>query len=414
MTRLLLIRHGTTAWNAERRYQGQTDTTLNEDGREQVMRLAERLRSEKLDALYASDLQRAWETAKRVVERVAVRPHLTVQPDPRLREISFGEWEGKTHEEIAQDDPESLNEWFDDPMHRSPPGGETLQDVVKRVEAAYDHILKQHPDQTVAIVAHGGTLRVLLCLALDVRPEIYWRFRFDVASLSELNTYDGGVVLNVLNDTSHLRLRQGKRSAQLDLDPGKSASRDGLILVLGGARSGKSTFAQRMVEDMRVDPESSQSSILFVATAEPGDEEMERRIERHRQARPNCWCTLEAPRNVGRAILDVVAEQDIEAVLVDCMTLLTSNLLMDAEDIFAEETETAMMDEVEELIVCARQISAPFVVVSNEVGWGLVPSYPLGRAYRDLLGRANQALADAADEVILLVAGIPRVIKGRS
>ncbi len=409
MTRLLLIRHGTTAWNVERRYQGQTDTTLNEDGREQVLRLAKRLRSEDLDALYASDLQRAWKTA----ERVAARHHLTIQPEPRLREISFGEWEGKTHQEIAESDPESLNKWFDDPVHQSPPGGETLQDVVERVRAAYDDILEQHPDQTVAIVAHGGTLRVLLCLALGVPPEIYWRFRFDVASLSELNTYDGGVVLNVLNDTSHLRPQQARRSVQTDQAPAKNASQGSLILVLGGARSGKSDFAQRMVENMRFDSGSNQPSILFVATAEPGDEEMEQRIERHRQARSDDWRTLEAPRNVGKAILNVAAEHNVEAVLVDCMTLLTSNLLMGAEDVFAEETEAAIMSEVEDLIACAKQLPAPLVVVSNEVGWGLVPSYPLGRAYRDLLGRANQALADAADEVILLVAGIPQIIKGR-
>lgn len=408
MTRLLLIRHGATAWNAERRYQGQTDTTLNEDGRQQALRLAKRLQSEELDALYASDLQRAWETA----EQVATRRHLTLQAEPRLREISFGEWEGKTHTEIAEDDPDSLSEWFDAPMHRSPPGGETLRDVLERVEAAYDHILEQHPDQTVAIVAHGGTLRVLLCLALGVRPEIYWRFRFDVASLSELNTYDEGAVLNLLNDTSHLRPQQTQRSAQPDQAPGESASQGKLTLVLGGARSGKSGFAQRMVEAMKSPSESSQPSILFVATAEPGDEEMERRIERHRQARSDCWRTLEAPQNVGQAILDVAAEHDVEGVLVDCMTLLTSNLLMEAEDVFANEIEAAMMKEVKDLVTCAEQLPAPLVVVSNEVGWGLVPSYPLGRAYRDLLGRANQALAEAADEVILLVAGIPRVIKG--
>ncbi len=425
MTRLLLIRHGRTSWNAEGRYQGQTDTSLSELGREQAQRLADRLCSEDIDALYASDLQRAWETA----ERIAAGHHLAIRPEPRLREINFGEWEGKTHEQIERSDSESLTRWFDDPVHRSPPGGETLKEVRDRVRAAYDDVMEHHREETVAIVAHGGTLRVLLCLALGMRPEAYWQFHFDVASLSELNVHDEGAILNTLNDTAHLRSRQARRSSrgvasrkhsdtdrpqQADEASPHGASRGKLILVLGGARSGKSDFAQQLVQEMADGRGSRPSTVLFVATAEAGDQEMERRIEKHRRVRPDHWHTLEAPRNVGGAILGFASKQKVEAILVDCMTLLASNLLIDAEDVFAEETETALMSEVEDLITCAEQLSAPTVVVSNEVGWGLVPPYRLGRAYRDALGRANQALAEAADEVILLVAGIPQVIKPRS
>jgi adenosyl cobinamide kinase/adenosyl cobinamide phosphate guanylyltransferase len=154
--------------------------------------------------------------------------------------------------------------------------------------------------------------------------------------------------------------------------------------------------------------------VMPTATADPGDQKMERRTEKHRRARPDQWHTLEVPRHVGAAILDAAAERTFAAVLVDCMTLLTSNLLMEAKDVFAAEVEAALMNEVQDLVTCAQQIPTSIVVVSNEVGWGLVPPYALGRAYRDLLGRANQALAEAADEVILLVAGIPQVIKPRS
>jgi adenosylcobinamide kinase/adenosylcobinamide-phosphate guanylyltransferase len=176
-----------------------------------------------------------------------------------------------------------------------------------------------------------------------------------------------------------------------------------LILVLGGARSGKSTFAQRLVQELGGD------QVLFVATAEAGDDEMQRRIEKHRQERPARWRTLEAQRNVGRAILDCAGEA--QGILVDCLTVLVSNLLMNVEDPFAADVEAKVMAEAQELVACAGQLAGHLVVVSNEVGLGLVPPYPLGRAYRDLLGRANRVLADKADEVYLLVAGIPLPIK---
>jgi len=392
VTRLLLLRHGRTAWNAQGRYQGQTDVPLNPAGRRQARRLADRLQSEAIDALYASDLQRAWQTAEAVV-----RAHgLSVEPEPRLREISFGAWEGKTHDEIEAQDAQALHQWYDDPVRTAPPGGETLKAVVQRVQEAYEDLLKHHAEETVALVAHGGTLRVLLCIALEVDPANYWQFNFDEASCSQIDIYDQGAILNVLNDTSHL-----------DSPEGDPAAANGLTLILGGARSGKSDYAQVLAETVSTD------SVLFVATAEARDPEMERRIEDHQRNRPPHWHTLEAHRSVGRAIRDVVQEQDgIDTILVDCLTVLTSNLLMDSEDVFAEEIEQALTEEVQEIVRCAEELSTPIIVVSNEVGWGLVPPYPLGRAYRDLLGRANQTLARAADQVILLVAGIPQTLKG--
>jgi adenosylcobinamide kinase/adenosylcobinamide-phosphate guanylyltransferase len=176
-----------------------------------------------------------------------------------------------------------------------------------------------------------------------------------------------------------------------------------LILVLGGARSGKSAFAQRLAQ------ERGGERVLFVATAAPGDTEMQQRIEKHRRERPTGWRTLEVQRDVGAAILAHAG--DAAAVLVDCLTLLVSNLLTDAADPFASEIEAQVMAEVEGLSACATRLSGPLIVVSNEVGLGLVPPNPLGRAYRDLLGRANQSLAQRADEVYFLVAGIPLVLK---
>ncbi len=177
-----------------------------------------------------------------------------------------------------------------------------------------------------------------------------------------------------------------------------------LILVLGGARSGKSTFAQRRAREL------GGEQVLFVATAGAGDEEMRQRIEKHRRERPKGWQTLEVSQDVGRAI--AAHGGAAKAILVDCLTLLVANRLGGVEDPFAPEVEASVAAEVQELAACADRLAGALIVVSNEVGMGLVPPYPLGRAYRDLLGQANQALAQKADEVYLLVAGIPLAIKG--
>ncbi len=177
-----------------------------------------------------------------------------------------------------------------------------------------------------------------------------------------------------------------------------------LILVLGGARSGKSAFAQRMAQ------ERGREHVLYVATAEAGDAEMQQRIEMHRRSRPAAWRTVEAPRDAATAILKHA--QEARAVLLDCLTMLVSNRLVEADDVFAPELEAEIMAGVEALAACAQQLTADLIIVSNEVGLGLAPAYPLGRAFRDIVGRANQALAQRADEIYFLAAGIPMILKG--
>lgn len=173
------------------------------------------------------------------------------------------------------------------------------------------------------------------------------------------------------------------------------------IFILGGARSGKSDFAQELAKKLS-------GNVLFVATAEPLDEEMQARIEKHRKARPRSWRTLELTANIGRQLETEIG--DAEVVVIDCLTLLICNRLGDQPDYpQAEEQATA---EIEELIACMNKSDAVFVIISNEVGLGLVPETKLGRIYRDTLGKANQLIAAGADEVYLLVAGIPTKIKG--
>src|SRR5215467_7047878 len=177
-----------------------------------------------------------------------------------------------------------------------------------------------------------------------------------------------------------------------------------LLLVLGGARSGKSAYAQRLAQELGRD------DVLFVATAEAWDEDMAQRIARHRQERPATWRTLETPRQVGQTIACHL--HDTAVVLVDCLTLLVSNTLLHcgaSPDPAA--AEAAVQEEVAVLAQTSQASAVTCIVVSNEVGLGLVPDNPLGRLYRDLLGRANQTLAARAEAVYFMVAGLPVDVK---
>ena len=177
-----------------------------------------------------------------------------------------------------------------------------------------------------------------------------------------------------------------------------------ITLILGGARSGKSDYAEKLAAELG-------ERILYIATAEAGDGEMEARIKAHRQARPAAWPTLESPKNVGIG-LDTYADTPPDGLLMDCLTLLVSNIVLSMEEQPEPEIDAAVKAEIDAIVAAQRKLDVPLIVVSNEVGMGLVPPYPLGRTYRDVLGRANQHLASLADRVLLLVAGLPMTIKG--
>ena len=178
-----------------------------------------------------------------------------------------------------------------------------------------------------------------------------------------------------------------------------------LTLVLGGVRAGKSAFAQRLASSGQRLPVARR--VLFVATAEAGDDEMAARIEAHRDSRPQEWTTLEAPVDVVGALAPVI--DDYDTVLLDCLTLWVSNLLLQTPDPAAGETITA---EAEALLALQRRSGAGWVVVSNEVGLGVIPPSELGRAYEDSLGRVNQMFAAQADAVYFMAAGLPLLLKG--
>jgi adenosylcobinamide kinase/adenosylcobinamide-phosphate guanylyltransferase len=175
-------------------------------------------------------------------------------------------------------------------------------------------------------------------------------------------------------------------------------------LVLGGARSGKSRLAEQLVATYG-------APVLYVSTAQAGDDEMAQRIARHRAARPATWRTLEAPIDTARAAANQLGEA--RSVLVEDLTILLSNLL--SRDVTTDEVDPTVVERAEVEAVAEMEallsLSAHVVLVSNEVGMGIVPAFPLGRAFRDALGRLNQHAAAQAAEVFLLVAGLPLRLK---
>ena len=178
-----------------------------------------------------------------------------------------------------------------------------------------------------------------------------------------------------------------------------------LIFILGGARSGKSSHAEQLAAQL-----SPTGRVLYVATAQAWDDEMAVRIANHQAQRPAGWRTLEAPRDVGAAITRAAAPPQV--LLLDCLTLLANNVIAPMpEPLDARDAEDALRAEVDALLAAYAAGSASWIIVSNEVGLGIVPAYPLGRVYRDALGRANQQIAAVADEVLFMVAGLPLRVK---
>jgi len=172
-----------------------------------------------------------------------------------------------------------------------------------------------------------------------------------------------------------------------------------VVLILGGVRSGKSRYAQQLA--------AAGERVAFIATAEGRDEEMAHRIARHREERPSGWTTLEAPVDLTDAV--VRCDGKFDTILVDCLTLWASNLMEhERQDV------KRITPHIDRLVRALQRVSSTVLLVSNEVGSGIVPDNEMSRLYRDVLGNINQRVAAAADEVLLLVAGCPLAVKRRS
>jgi alpha-ribazole phosphatase len=201
MTKIILVRHGETVWNKELRYQGHRDIPLSDVGRQQAQKLRDRLAGETIDAFYASDLSRALETA-----RIAAVPHgREVLPVPELRETNFGLWEGLTYNEIVTSYGEEMKRWREDPLANRIPGGETLTEVAERCMKSIHRIIAGHPDQTVLIAAHGGTIRLVVGSVLGLDLKSFWKIKQDNVAVNVIEFYNNNrAIVCLLNDTGHL------------------------------------------------------------------------------------------------------------------------------------------------------------------------------------------------------------------
>ena len=182
-----------------------------------------------------------------------------------------------------------------------------------------------------------------------------------------------------------------------------------LIVYIGGARSGKSRLAQERA--------GSHASVAYIATATKSahdgtvDPEMEARIQRHRTDRPASWTTIEEPRDIASAFRSATVAQS-QCILLDCLTLWLSNRVVELfPDRWNDEMENAILQELDTALYAAKKGTAELVLVTNELGGGLVPEYALGRVFRDVHGRMNQRVASIADEVQWVVAGISMKLK---
>ena len=168
-----------------------------------------------------------------------------------------------------------------------------------------------------------------------------------------------------------------------------------IILILGGARSGKSTYAINLAKKHK--------RIAFIATCQPLDKEMQHRIRIHQQTRPKNWKTFEEPKDLDSLLLRM--NKTFDCIIIDCMTLLVSNLILGGYK------ETDIFKKIRKMLINLKKKQAKVILVSNEVGLGLVPTNKLGRQFRDIAGKVNQLVARVADEVFFVIAGIPTRIK---
>lgn len=170
-----------------------------------------------------------------------------------------------------------------------------------------------------------------------------------------------------------------------------------IIFVTGGARSGKSNFAVKLANE-------SKGKIAFIATAFAGDDEMKRRIELHRESRPKEWTTVEEPLDLAKAI-ELVSDHDV--IIVDCITLYLSNLF--CNNLIGEDK---ILNNIKKTIESAKRFRGTIIIISNELGMGIVPENRMAREFRDIAGRANQIIAEVANKIYVCFSGIPLQIKG--
>ncbi|WP_199873050.1 histidine phosphatase family protein [Inediibacterium massiliense] len=200
MTRLYLVRHGQTKWNLEFRAQGSQNIELTDKGKMQAALLAEKMKKYKIDSIYSSNLDRAYETALTLGEKIGI----PVSKINDLREMSFGDWEGLTMDEIQKTYKSHYTVWRDQPHEAQIPGGETLVEVQKRALRAVYDIVKENEGKNIVIVSHGVAIKSILLGIMDIDLSNFYKISLDNTCINIIDFKDYGPVLVSLNDTCHL------------------------------------------------------------------------------------------------------------------------------------------------------------------------------------------------------------------
>lgn len=201
MTRIYLVRHGTTEWNREEIFRGQADCALNETGRAEARAVAAYFEGVNLDGIYTSPLARAAETAA----AIAAGRGIEVGSDPAFIDLDFGEWQGRPLKEVREKYPELYRAWRERPQEVTIPGGENLDSVRARAWEGLLRVARENPDRTVVIVSHRVITKILICAALGLDNSHFWQIKQDTTAINCFEYARGYFIVSLLNDTCHLK-----------------------------------------------------------------------------------------------------------------------------------------------------------------------------------------------------------------
>jgi len=207
MTSIYLVRHGQTAWNREEIFRGRTDVPLDETGLKQAGLVGEYFKGMKIHGVYSSPLARAWETA----QNIAKMHLLEVQPLVGIIDMSFGNWEGHSHQEIRKNDVETYRQWVESPHLVKLPGGEGLDEVRSRSMAALEGVIRSHPEKTIVLVSHRVINKVLICAILGIDNSHFWQISQDTTAINLIHYRNGKYILSLMNETCHLKPMKEER-----------------------------------------------------------------------------------------------------------------------------------------------------------------------------------------------------------
>ena len=201
MTSIYLVRHGQTAWNKEEIFRGRTDIPLDETGLKQAEMVGEYFKGMEIHGIYSSTLSRAWHTA----QKIAQFHNIEVLPLAGIIDMSFGNWEGRPHQEIRENDSKTYRQWVEEPHLVRLPGGESLDDVRVRAMAALEEVIRKNPGKTLVFVSHRVICKVLICAILGLDNSHFWQITQDTTAINLIQYRKGKYVLSLMNETCHLK-----------------------------------------------------------------------------------------------------------------------------------------------------------------------------------------------------------------